>query len=686
MTGWVLKCGRGGVLAVAVAVVASPWWAVAGADPAGPSSSERYITQTCMKLLERKHLLRHPLDDEISQRGYDAFIEMLDPMKLYFYQSDIDDFNRYRTKLDDMAAEGNVEFAYRVFETFLVRADERVGWVDEFLACEHDFTVDEEMPIDPDIIAYAKTAAEGRERWRKRVKYDLLVLKADDIVGKEAVEKLTRRYHGFAKRMHQTDNDDLLEMYLGALTSAFDPHTSYMSRETYEDFLIVMRLNLDGIGASLMSEDGMTVIKRIVPGGAADKDGRLKVDDKIVGVGQGHDGEIVDVVDMKLRDVVKLIRGKAGTVVRLEVIPADGSKRKFLELTRATIELTDSEAQSEIFDVGHKPDGQPFKIGVIDLPSFYMDTEAFARRIPDYKSTTRDVRRILGEFNAKGVDAVILDLRRNGGGSLTEAIDLTGLFIDHGPIVQVKGFDGHVMAYPDEDEGVAWAGPLVVLTSKFSASASEILTGAIQDYGRGLIVGDHTTHGKGTVQQLQSIAEGLYRFRIPNASDLGALKVTIQQFYRPSGESTQNRGVLADIEWPSLTTHLDVGESDLDHPIAFDRIDPVPFKPTGYVSKPIRERLRALSAQRCSESEDFKKVLRRIDLYKMQKNRKYVTLHEEKFLAERAELNAEREREKQLEELLDPNHKAIERDHYLNEALAITLDYVQLMDHLVRAN
>ena len=526
--------------------------------------------------------------------------------------------------------------------------------------------------------------AEAWQRWRKRIKYDLLVLKADDdgIEGKEAIDKLKRRYHSFAKRMHQTSNADLLEMYLTSLTSAYDPHTSYMSDETLENFNIAMRLKLEGIGASLQSEDGMTVVRKVIPGGAADKDGRLKAEDKIVGVGQGKDGELVDVVDMKLSEVVKLIRGHKGSLVRLQVVSVDSPKRKMIDIVRAKIELTDEEAQSEVLEVGQKPGGKPYKVGVINLPSFYLDMDGARRMLPDYKSTTRDVRRILDGFRAQEVDAVVLDLRRNGGGSLTEAINLTGLFIDQGPVVQVKGPDGHVQAYDDEP-GTAWNGPLVVLTSKFSASASEILAGAIQDYGRGLIVGDRATHGKGTVQSLLNLGNEL--FRIPNAQPMGALKVTMQQFYRPNGDSTQNRGVLADVQLPSLTTHLDVGEADLDYPVAFDHVDPARFNRLGQVNKPICDQLQDLSAKRCQGSEDFQKVVRNIQRYKEQKDRKYVTLNEKKFLAERAELNADKEEKKKIEELNDPNRPAIERDYYLDEALAVTLDYIQLM-HLVQAN
>jgi len=533
------------------------------------------------------------------------------------------------------------------------------------------------------VAQYPKSHEEAWHRWRKRIKYDLLVLKAEEneedrLEGQEAIDKLTRRYHSFAKRMHQTSNEDLLEMYLTAMTNSLDPHTDYLSPSALENFKIIMRLELEGIGASLQSEDGLVTVRKLVPGGAAEKAGCLKVGDKIVGVGQGREGEIVDVVDMPIDDVVELVRGKKGTVVRLQVEPVGGGARKILEITRAKIELKDSEAQELVIEEGHKSNGQPYKVGVIDLPSFYMDMEGHRRALPDYRSTTRDVRAILERFNEQGVDAVILDLRRNGGGSLSEAIDLTGLFIKKGPVVQVKGPDGSVQRYYDRDLGMVWKGPLVVLTSKFSASASEILAGAIQDYGRGLIVGDRSTHGKGTVQSLMNLAR--YIFPIPNAPKLGAMKITIQQFYRPNGDSTQNRGVLADVELPSLTTHLDIGEADLDYSIAFDKVDETLFPRFDYVDKPMLTRLRDLSTKRCKASEDFQKVERNIKRYQEQKQRKYVTLDEEKFLAERAELNADREEEKKIEEMIDPARPAIERDYYLDEALAITLDYIQMMN------
>ena len=636
---------------------------IAWSDPTAPGPSDRHIVNSVADRVKKQHLSRHPLDKEISERCLKEFLKSLDPLKVYFYQSDIDQFMERKDALCDLINNGDFDgflsFGYRVFRTFLQRVDEREKSVDKLLALPHDFTVDEELVIDRDAAQYPRNAAEAYDRWRKLIKYDLLVLKAnkkDDkkdgtaalelkpepegpktapvkaeaAEGREARDKLARRYHSRARRWHQVNSEELLEMYLNAFTTSFDPHTDYMSRDTQENFDIAMKLGLEGIGASLQSEDGYTVVKQVIPRGAADKDGRLKVEDKIVGVGQNSEGDVVDVIDMKLSDVVKLIRGKRGTTVRLEVIPTGSTERKTYKIVREKIELKDHEAHEKVFDAGRKLDGTPYRVGVIDLPSFYRDMAAERRGDPNYKSATRDVRAILDDFNRKGVDAVILDLRYNGGGSLPEAISLTGLFINDGPVVQVKDAEGRVGHLDDPDPGVAWTGPLVVLTNKFSASASEILAGAIQDYGRGLIVGDHSTHGKGTVQSLLDLRQEL--FRLPN--DLGALKITMQQFYRPSGDSTQKRGVLADIELPWLTTHLDVGEADLDYPLEFDQVVPLRFRHFDDVNPAICDQLRRLSEQRVQNSEKFQKVVRKIARYKERKARKYDTLNEAKFLKE----------------------------------------------------
>jgi carboxyl-terminal processing protease len=533
------------------------------------------------------------------------------------------------------------------------------------------------MIREPDAATFPKTPEEAAERWRQRVKYDLMKELADDVALDEAVTKLTKRYNSIGKSWQQTDNDELLERYLSAMTTSFDPHSSYMAPSTLDNFNITMKLELDGIGASLRSMDGYTVVQNIIPGGAADKAEALKPEDKIVGVGQGAEGPIEDIVDMKLNDVVKKIRGKRGTVVRLEIDPADNSGRKTIAITRDRIELKDSEARSEIIERGKKADGTPFRLGVIQLPSFYMDMDGARLGLADFKSTTRDVRRLLEEFKAKNVDGVVIDLRWNGGGSLTEAVNMTGLFIDNGPVVQVKGPDGRTQPYKDPEPGMVWEGPLVVIINKFSASASEIFAGAIQDYRRGIVIGDKATHGKGTVQQLFDLGNALFRIReVPN---MGALKLTIQQFYRPGGDSTQNRGVVSDVELPSLTTHLDVGESDLDYALKFDRVDPLPHDVFHMVDSNIVQGLRQRSQQRVGQSEYFTKANRQIERYEEQKDRKTVTLNQEEFLKERAELDAEKKQEEMFDDMTNPSRPVYEMDGYGQEVLDIVADYLDLL-------
>jgi carboxyl-terminal processing protease len=649
------------------------------AEPTEPGADDRHITRAITYLMNREHLTRHPLDDEISARWLDNYLKMLDPRKVFFTAADIEAWSVYGNKLDDMAVLGDTSFAYRVFDQFLDRIDERVKLVKELVHQPHDFTVDEEMYTDADTVEYAKSESELRDRWRKRVKYELLDLEVEkELTGKEAQEKIAKRYEHLAKRMRQTNNVELLEMYLTALTTAYDPHTSYMSADTLENFEIQMRLKLEGIGAALEAPDVETVVRKIIPGGAAAKDGRLKVDDRIVGVGQGSEGALVDVSDMKLNDVVKLIRGHEGTTVRLQVLPKGEKVAKVYDIVRQQIELTDSEARSEILEVGKKPDGSPYKIGVINLPSFYMDMSGARSGRDDFKSTTRDVSKLLEQFNKEHVDAVVIDLRYNGGGSLTESINLTGLFIDTGPVVQVKDFDGTKTQYDDTERGVAWSGPLVVLTSKFSASASEIFAGAIQDYRRGIIVGDESTHGKGTVQSLLDLSQRLYR-GIANAPQLGALKITMQQFYRPDGDSTQSRGVLADVVLPSLIGQLPGGEADLDFAMKFDQVEPADHPKYKLADNRIIGELRNRSHERRQNSEDFQKIVRDIKRFNEQKERKLISLNKEKFIADKGELTPEKQEQKEFEELNDPERPVVKRDYYFDEVLDITADYVGLL-------
>ncbi len=642
----------------------------------GPKAKDRQVTLVVKQLIRHEHLLKERLDDLHAQRGLQNFLKALDPMKVYFVQSDIDEFRQQENQLDDQLRDGEIDFAYTVFNRFLSRVNERVKLVEKLVRAEHDFTVDEDMLSDPDVTHYSGSDQEVFERWRKRIKYDLLVLKADETEQDDIRPKLLRRYRSFAKRMYQTDSDELLEMYLTSMTTSFDPHTTYMSASSLDNFHIMMRLKLEGIGAALQVVDGYTVVNKVIPNGAADKQGDLKPEDRIVSVGQGDEGDMVDVVDTKLSDVVKLIRGKAGTIVRLGVNPSGIPETRVYKITRAKIELTDSEARGVVFEKSNKDDGTPFRVGVIDLPSFYMDMNGAREGILDFKSTTRDVRRLLDGFRAQKLDAVILDLRRNGGGSLTEAINLTGLFIDRGVVVQVEDSAGNSQEYADLEAGMAWDGPLVVLTSKFSASASEIFAGAIQDYRRGIVVGDRSTHGKGTVQSLLDL--GSHLFHIPNPPNLGALKITMQQFFRPNGESTQMRGVLSDIVLPSLTDQMNVAEMDLDYAIDFHQIAPAEFVQTGMVNDVMLGELRDRSGQRLEVQEDFAELRQDIESYVTQKDRQKISINEEKFFALRAEFDADKEEEKQFEE--DPEtDRIVDRNFYFEEVLDITVDYVRLL-------
>lgn len=641
------------------------------------------IISTMIDGEDGQHLLRRPLDDEISRRALKQFIKSLDPWKLYFYQSDYDEFTKDEANLDEKIQSGKLDFAFKVYNRFLQRIDERVEMANEWIDAKLDYTKDESLLTDQDQLSFAKSEAEARERWRKRIKYSFLVLKASKTEGEEAKEKLRRRYRSFKNRMGQLKSDRVLEMFANAITTSYDPHTTYFSKTTYENFQISMKLQLEGIGASLQSEDGVTVIKRIVPGGAADKEGSLKVEDRIVSVGQGVDeSEMIDVIDMNLDEVVKLIRGKAGTVVRLGVMPEGSNEMKIYKITRERIELKDSEAQGMVFEQGTKPDGKPFQVGVIDLPSFYLDLDAAQRGDLNYKSATKDLRKLIGGFREKGVDAIVLDLRRNGGGSLAEAIGCTGLFIDRGPVVQIKGPFGNVNQYNDRMPGMAWDGPLVVVTSQFSASASEILAGAVQDYNRGLVVGDKATHGKGTVQSLINLWQHLNPTVRRPSTEWGALKITQSQFYRPGGDSTQKKGVEADIVLPSFSNHMDVSEGDLDYAVEFDKVKTARFVKNNHVNAEMIKALTAASEARISKSEDFKKLETRIAEYVKEKDKKTVTLNEEKFFSR--ELDAEKEDEKTFENQV--NNDKIKRDFYLNEVMAITTDYVTMLKKSASVN
>ncbi len=640
---------------------------------AQPSARDSLVARLVASLMPKNHISSSKLNDTISERAMNLFIDSLDPLKLYFLKSDIAEFQTKSKKIDDMVTAGDLSLAYDIFRRFNQRVQERVTDAQELLNGDFEFAKDETIIVDPDAAEYATNAQDARDRWRRQIKYALLDLKDDGKEGTEAIEQLRRRYDRYARRWKQTDSDDILEMYLSAVTMGYDPHSTYMSPSTLDDFTIQMRLNLEGIGAALREKDGNTVVTSVIPGGAADQHGKLKPDDVIVSVGQGDSGEMVDIVEMPLQDVVGLIRGKAGTTVRLGVKPGGSGTATELKIVRARVELEESAARGEVIEHKMPMGAGTKKIGYIKLPSFYLDMQAAKLQKRDFRSSTRDVLRILEDFKAEGVDGVVLDLSKNGGGSLTEAINLTGLFIDRGPVVQVKNSDGSVQQYADENGGTAWDGPLVVIVSKFSASASEIFAGAIKDYGRGIVVGDPATHGKGTVQTLMDLGQQLFRNTRQN---YGALKVTLQQFYLPDGESTQRQGVSADIVLPSITQKMDVSEGDLKYALEHDRVSRAKHDVYGMVPRDLIGVLRKNSQGRVSEDKEFADLIRRVDLYVKQKEENSVSLAEDKFMERRKQLDSQKQEEDVVMEE-EKNKEVIFLDNYYNrEVINIAHEYI----------
>ncbi|MEX0728742.1 MAG: carboxy terminal-processing peptidase [Planctomycetaceae bacterium] len=631
------------------------------------------------EMMSRFHIHQVKIDDKISSEFLDTFIKQLDPQKQYFIKSDIELFEKHRTVLDDMLKVGNVKFCYDVWDRFLHRLEERIELAQQLIDQPQDFTTDESLVIDSKELDWPATPEDVRERWRLRIKYDLLNLKLEKVTDEEARKRLHTRYRMLSQTMKQTEDFEKLEMYLNAMAHCFDPHSSYMSPQTLEDFKISMNLQLDGIGAALRSEDGMTIVADIVPGGAAAGDGRLQVGDKIVAVGQAE-GELIDIVEMKLSKVVRLIRGERGTKVRLQVKKADDSAVVDYELTRQKIELKSSEVKGEVIDTSERVPGSQARIGIIHIPSFYRDFDGAQQGLDDFKSTRRDVQKVLDDFSTQNIDAVVVDLRTNGGGALSEAIEVSGLFLKEGPVVQVKEQTGKIKSHDDVDPNISYKGPLIVLCNRLSASASEIFAGAIKDYDRGIIVGDQTTHGKGTVQNVMPVTKS---FQFLSSPDRGALKLTINQFYRVNGDSTQNLGVKSDVVLPSLIDHMDLGESFLDNALAFDRIAPAKHDQLKLRSGELVAKLATESQKRIAGNEEFQKLQKDIEKYLTRKNRKSITLNEAVLRQERDSDKTEDEKTlEEEEEKLTKDGPIFPKGHYNDEVLNISVDYISLLKGL----
>jgi carboxyl-terminal processing protease len=549
-----------------------------------PSMEQRYASNIATRFLTNYHYKRTRLDDNLSSEIFDSYLELLDPNRIYFLAGDVESFERYRHSMDDALRHSDLLAAYEIFNVYADRVKQRADYARDRARKPFDFTVDESYQFDREGEPWAVSQAELDELWRKRVKNDYLRLKLTDKEPDAIVETLVERYDNLERRINELNTADVFQFFMNAFAQSIEPHTAYLSPRSSENFEISMKLSLEGIGALLGRENEYTLISRVVPGGPADKDGRLQAGDRITAVGQGQDGKLVDVIGWRIDDVVDLIRGPKGTVVRLQVLPEDSSvsgPSQIIDIVRNEVKLEEQAAQSEIIEVPMDGAGdQMVKIGIIDLPVFYLDFNGRAQNKPDYRSSTRDVRRLIGELREQGVSGIVVDLRNNGGGSLLEATTLTGLFIDKGPVVQVRNSSGRISLEEDVEAGMAWEGPLAVLVNRYSASASEIFAAAIQDYGRGVVIGE-PTFGKGTVQSLLDLDD----YAPSDKPSLGQLKITMAQFFRVNGGSTQNRGVVPDIRFPSAGDPEEYGERSMDNALPWSSIDAARYNPSGDLSR-----------------------------------------------------------------------------------------------------
>jgi len=625
-----------------------------------PSEEYTTITRSVLSQMVRNHYSEVRVNDDFSSTLLDRVIDGLDPSRIYFTQADINEFEQYRTELDDMLRAGDVDAGFLMYNRYQKRVIERLVFSLKRLEKDgspFDFTLDEYLIVDRSEEPWPASHDELEDLWRKRVKSNVLSALLSDETYEEAKEDLSERYRSQLSQILKNDQREAFQYYMDAMTLSIDPHTQYYLPQAAENFTMNMSLQLQGIGAVLTTEDEYTEVVSIVAGGPADMAGELQPNDRITAIAQG-DGEFVDVVGWRVDDVVQLIRGEKGTVVRLSVIPnnADNDfERNIISITRDTVQLEDESAKSEIVEI--ERNGETYKIGVIDLPTFYIDFQALQNRDPNYRSTTRDVRVLLEELKAENVDAVVVDLRNNGGGALNEANSLVGLFIDRGPTVQVMDADNNNNVYGDSDPGLVYDGPLAVLVNRLSASASEIFAGAIQDYQRGLVLGSQT-FGKGTVQELIPLGEG-------------QLKITRSKFYRISGESTQHRGVLPDIDFPDLyDVSDDIGEAALDSALPWDTIETTSFYRPYANLQPILPALVSRHQERLQNDPDFNYIEAQIARALENQEDNTLSLNMDTLLAERAENDAWRlqlENSRRLAKGEEP-YESIEAMENANEA------------------
>jgi carboxyl-terminal processing protease len=588
-----------------------------------PAAQQTQAALWASRVLSRYHYKATPLDDAMSEKIFDRYFKSLDADKLFFTQADIDQFASAKTKLDDAIVSENLQIPFNIYNVYQQRFNERMAYARELLKTKMDFTADESYQFDREKAEWAKTDAEIKELWRKRVKNDWLRLRLAGKDDKGIRETLEKRYDNYVTRSRKLNNEDVFQIFMNAYAMSIEPHTNYLGPRASENFDIAMRLSLEGIGAVLQTRDEYTVIREIVPGSPVALSNKLKVGDKIVAVAQGDNGAMTDVLGWRIDDVVQLIRGAKDSTVRVQVLGADAgpdAKPFVVSMVRKKISMEEQSAKKSIMEV--RDGAVKRRIGVISLPTFYQDFEARRRGDKDFKSATRDVARLLGELKKEKVDNVLIDLRNNGGGSLTEAVELTGLFIDRGPVVQQRNGEGRVEVENDTLSGLSWDGPVGVLINRGSASASEIFAAAIQDYGRGLIIGE-PSFGKGTVQTLIN----LDRFGQGDKQRLGELKMTVAQFFRINGGTTQLRGVTPDIKLPTIADADNFGESSYDNALPYTVVKPAVYIPAGEV-KDIVPLLDKKHEARVSKDKDFQYLIDDIAYVKKQRKDNLVSLNE----------------------------------------------------------
>ncbi len=580
--------------------------------------------RTITEVLSGNHYRKIRLNDSLSSAILDRYIQELDNNRTYFLEADIKSFEKYRYSIDDLTRAENVAPAYEIYTVFRKRYIDRMNYVlNTLINQEHNYAVNEFYETNREKEPWAKSTKEMNEIWRKVIKSQALSLKLAGKKPDEIKETLKKRFERFEKSVAQFNSEDVFSVYMNSITEAYDPHTNYFSPKASDLFKQSMSLSLEGIGAQLQTDNDYTKVANVIPGGPADKSGLLHNNDYIVGVAQGKEGDMVDVIGWRIDDVVKLIKGPKGTVVRIQIIPSAtgiGGASQEIVLTRDKVKLEDQAAKKSV--IHYQSEGRDQKLGVITLPSFYLDYDAYQRGDVDYRSTTRDVKKLIGELKTEGVDGIVMDLRNNGGGSLPEAVDLTGLFIKDGPVVQVKSSNNRIDVLPDDDNGVFYSGPLVVLTNRFSASASEIFAGAIQDYKRGVIVGE-TTYGKGTVQSVLDLNKIMRE-----KETIGSLKVTFQKFYRVTGSSTQHKGVTPDVLLPSALDASQYGESASPNALPWDVIKAAAFQPNGDVNDKLIAKLNKAYLDRSKFDVSLKKYIQNTEELKKNLSETKISLNE----------------------------------------------------------